>query len=192
MRYKISGKQIDIGESLQTHVEMEVSDILEKYAERPTDALITFSKESHEFVCETAIHLSTGITVNSKAKEHDIYASFDKSAKRIETQLRRYKRRLKDHANLRTTPIESFEASSYIIAADHSDDVSTENETLTPIIIAEMETGIKELSVGEAVMQMELADESVLIFKNESHNRLNVVYKRKDGNIGWIDPLNMK
>ena len=96
MRYKISGKQIDIGESLQTHVEMEVSDILNKYAERPTDALITFSKESHEFVCETAIHLSTGITVNSKAKEHDIYVSFDKSAKRVETQLRRYKRRLKE------------------------------------------------------------------------------------------------
>ena len=68
MRYKISGKQINIGESLKTHVEMEVSDILKKYAERPTDALITFSKESHEFVCETAVHLSTGITVNSKAK----------------------------------------------------------------------------------------------------------------------------
>jgi len=74
----------------------------------------------------------------------------------------------------------------------NDNDVDTEAETLTPIIIAEMETGIKELSVGEAVMQMELADEAVLIFKNESHNRLNVVYKRKDGNIGWIDPLNMK
>ena len=165
MRYKISGKQIDIGVSLQTHVEMEVSDILNKYAERPTDALITFSKESHEFVCETAIHLSTGITVNSKAKEHDIYASFDKSAKRVETQLRRYKRRLKDHANLRTTPIESFEASSYIIAAEQDNNVDIEAETLTPIIIAEMETGIKKLSVGEAVMQMELADEAVLILK---------------------------
>jgi ribosomal subunit interface protein len=192
MRYKISGKQINIGESLKTHVEMEVSDILKKYAERPTDALITFSKESHEFVCETAVHLSTGITVNSKAKTNDIYTCFDKSAKRIETQLRRYNRRLKDHANLRTTPIESFEASSYIIAADQNNDANLETETLTPIIIAEMETGIKEFSVGEAVMQMELADEAVLIFKNESHNRLNVVYKRKDGNIGWIDPLNMK
>ena len=192
MRYKISGKQINIGESLKTHVEMEVSDILKKYAERPTDALITFSKESHEFVCETAVHLSTGITVNSKAKTINIYTCFDKSAKRIETQLRRYNRRLKDHANLRTTPIESFEASSYIIAADQNNDVSIETETLTPIIIAEMETEIKEFSVGEAVMQMELADEAVLIFKNESHSRLNVVYKRKDGNIGWIDPLNMK
>lgn len=191
MRYQISGKQIDIGESLQTHVKAEVSEILEKYAERPTDALIIFSKDAHEYVCETAIHLSTGMTVNSKARATDIYASFDKSAERIEKQLRRYKRRLKDHANQRTTPIESFGASSYIIAAE-PEDTSTETESLTPMIIAEMETGIKALSVGEAVMQMELADEAVLVFKNESHDGLNVVYKRKDGNIGWIDPQNMR
>jgi ribosomal subunit interface protein len=191
MRYQISGKQIDVGESLQTHVQAEVSEILEKYAERPTDALIIFSKDAHEYVCETAIHLSTGMTVNSKARANDIYASFDKSAERIEKQLRRYKRRLKDHANQRTTPIESFGASAYIIAAEPEED-STETESLTPIIIAEMETGIKALSVGEAVMQMELADEAVLVFKNESHEGLNVVYKRKDGNIGWIDPKNMR
>jgi ribosomal subunit interface protein len=191
MRYQISGKHIDIGESLQTHVQSEVSEILEKYAERPTDALIVFSKDAHEYVCETAIHLSTGMTVNSKARASEIYGSFDKSAERIEKQLRRYKRRLKDHANHRTTPIESFGASSYILASE-KDDESAESETLTPIIIAEMETGIKALSVGEAVMQMELADEAVLVFKNESHNGLNVVYKRKDGNIGWIDPNNMK
>lgn len=192
MRYQISGKHIDVGESLQTHVQTEVSEILGKYAERPTDALIVFSKDAHEFVCETAIHLSTGMTVNSKARANEIYGSFDKSAERIEKQLRRYKRRLKDHANQRTTPIESFGASSYILAPEQDDESGVENETLTPIIIAEMETGIKALSVGEAVLQMELADEQVLVFKNESHDGLNVVYKRKDGNIGWIDPNNMK
>ena len=78
MRYKISGKHIDVGERLQSHVQTEISKILGKYAERPTDALITFSKETHEYVCETAIHLSTGITVNSKAKANDIYVNFDK------------------------------------------------------------------------------------------------------------------
>ena len=192
MRYKISGQQINVGESLQIHVQTEISEILGKYAERPTDALITFSKEAHEYVCETAIHLSTGITVNSRAKASDIYISFDKSAKKIENQLRRYKRRLKDHANVRTTPIETFGASSYVIAAEHNDNAAIETKTLTPIIIAELEMGIKILSVGEAVMQMELADEAVLVFKNESHNELNVVYRRKDGNIGWIDPKNMR
>tara|TARA_R110002096_G_scaffold113077_6_gene246012 strand:- start:11205 stop:11783 length:579 start_codon:yes stop_codon:yes gene_type:complete len=192
MRYQISGKHIDVGESLQTHVQTEVSEILGKYAERPTDALIIFSKDAHEYVCETAVHLSTGMTVNSKARAHDIYASFDKSAERIEKQLRRYKRRLKDHASHRKTPIETFGASSYILAPETDDDTVAESETLTPIIIAEMETKIKALSVGEAVLQMELADEAVLVFKNESHDGLNVVYRRKDGNIGWIDPSNMK
>lgn len=192
MRYQISGKQIDIGAALQDHVKAELSEIIEKYAERPTDAFITFSKDGHKFVCETAIHLSTGLTVNAKAKTNEIYDSFEQSSKRIEKQLRRYKRRLKDHANQRTTPIESFGASAYILAAEVDDNKAEENDTLAPIIIAEMETGIKSLSVGEAVMQMELADESALVFRNDSHDGLNVVYRRKDGNIGWIDPKNMK
>ena len=84
MRYRISGKHIDVGESLQSHVQTEISEILGKYAEHSTDALITFSKETHEYICETAIHLSTGITVNSKAKANDIYVSFDKSSKKVE------------------------------------------------------------------------------------------------------------
>ena len=192
MRYQISGKHIDIGESLTTHVKAEISEIIGKYAERPTDALITFSKDAHEYVCEIAIHLSTGMTVNASARASEIYASFDHAANKIEKQLRRYKRRLKDHANHRTTPIETFGASSYILASEQEDTDAAENETLTPIIVAEMETGIKSLSVGEAVMQMELADEAVLVFKNEGNDGLNVVYRRKDGNIGWIDPLNMK
>ncbi|GLQ35500.1 ribosomal subunit interface protein [Amylibacter marinus] len=191
MRYKISGKQIDIGTSLQTHAETELAEILDKYAERPTDAIVTFSKDAHEYVCETAIHLSTGLSVNSKARATEIYDSFDKSAQRVEKQLRRYKRRLKDHANTRTTPIETFGASAYILASEEEDSRADETD-LTPIIIAEMETGIKSLSVGEAVMQMELADESAIVFRNNSHDGLNVVYKRADGNIGWIDPQNMK
>ncbi len=192
MRYQISGKHIDIGESLQTHVKAEISEIIGKYAERPTDALIIFSKDAHEFACEVAIHLSTGMTVNASARASEIYASFDHCANKIEKQLRRYKRRLKDHANQRTTPIESFGASSYILASEQDDSEAAENETLAPIIVAEMETGIKSLSVGEAVMQMELADEAVLVFKNEGSEGLNVVYRRKDGNIGWIDPSNLR
>ena len=190
MRYQISGKQIDIGDALQAHVKSELGEVLDKYAERPTDAQIVFSKDGHEFMCESTIHLSTGLSVNSKGKANEIYSSFDKSAERIEKQLRRYKRRLKDHANQRTTPIESFNAPSYIVAADDESDASGLEEA-TPIIVAEMETKIKSLSVSEAVMQMELADEPVLVFKNEKGDGLNIVYRRNDGNIGWIDPQNM-
>ena len=141
-------------------------------------------------MCESAIHLSTGLSVNSKGKANEIYAAFEKSSERVEKQLRRYKRRLKDHANQRTTPIESFNAPSYIVAPDDDMDAAGLEET-APIIVAELETKIKSLSVSEAVMQMELADEPVLVFKNEKGDGLNIVYRRNDGNIGWIDPQNM-
>lgn len=192
MRYQISGKKLDIGESLQTHVKSELGEVIEKYAERPTDAVITFSKDRHEFLCESTIHLSTGLTVNAHSRANEIYESFDICAEKMEKQLRRYKRRLKDHHNTRTTPVEFMGASSYILASEGDIAEASEPDSLQPIIVAEMETKIKSLSVGEAVMQMELADEQVLFFKNEGHDGLNVVFRRKDGNIGWIDPENMK
>lgn len=187
MRYQISGKQIDIGEALQTHVQSELDDVAAKYAERPTDANIIFSRSGHEYVCEATIHLSTGLNATAKAHAHEIYAAFEDCAQKMEKQLRRYKRRLKDHHRDRTEPVELFGASSYILAAEEQAE-DAEPESLQPIIVAEMETQIPSLSVGEAVMQMELAGAPVLVFRNEGKQELNVVYRRDDGNIGWIDP----
>lgn len=187
MRYQISGKQIDIGEALQTHVKTELGEIVQKYAERPTDANVIFSRSGHEHVCEATVHLSTGLTAQAKAHAPEIYAAFDACAAKMEKQLRRYKRRLKDHHKDRTEPVELFGASSYILASDADTEVA-EPETLQPMIVAEMETKIQSLSVGEAVMQMELAGAPVLVFRNENKDGLNVVYRRDDGNIGWIDP----
>jgi len=187
MRYQISGKQIDIGEALQTHVKTELSEMIEKYAQRPTDAHVIFSKSASEFVCETIVHLSTGLTTQAKAKAHEIYAAFDQCSDKLDKQLRRYKRRLKDHHRDRAEPVELMGAASYILASEH-DDQETEPESLQPMIVAEMETNIPSLSVGEAVMQMELAGAPVLVFRNEGKDGLNVVYRRDDGNIGWIDP----
>ncbi len=187
MRYQISGKQIDIGEALQTHVKNDLNEIVGKYAERPTDATVVFSKDAHQFVCESTVHLSTGLTTQAKAAATEIYAAFDQCAEKMEKQLRRYKRRLKDHHQVRSQPVELMAASSYILAGgDESGE--TEPESLQPIIVAEMETKIPSLSVGEAVMQMEIAGSPVLVFRNEGSQGLNVVYKRDDGNIGWIDP----
>lgn len=187
MRYQITGKHIDVGESLQTHVQNELGAVVEKYAERPTDANIIFSKSAHEYVCEATVHLSTGLTATAKAHETEIYAAFDTCAEKMEKQLRRYKRRLKDHHKDRTAPVELFGASSYILAGEAGEDES-EPESLQPMIVAEMETKIPSLSVGEAVMQMELAGAPVLVFRNEKKDGVNVVYRRDDGNIGWIDP----
>ncbi|WP_278922260.1 MULTISPECIES: ribosome hibernation-promoting factor, HPF/YfiA family [Pseudophaeobacter] len=187
MHYKITGKQIDIGEALQTHVQAELGAVVSKYAERPTDANIVFSKSAHEFVCEATVHLSTGLTAQAKAHATEIYAAFEACCEKMEKQLRRYKRRLKDHHRDRSEPVEILGANSYILASDDADS-SAEPDTLQPIIVAEMETRIQSLSVGEAVMQMELAGAPVLVFRNESKNGVNVVYRREDGNIGWIDP----
>jgi ribosomal subunit interface protein len=187
MLYQISGKQIDIGAALQTHVKFVVDAIALKYAERPTDASVIFSRSSNEFVCEVSVHLSTGLTAQAKAHDHEIYAALDAAAEKLEKQLRRYKRRLKDHHKERAQPVEFSEASSYILA-QQSDSTDNEPESLQPLIVAEMEQKIQSLSVGEAVMQMELAGAPVLVFKNEGHNGVNVVYRRDDGNIGWVDP----
>ncbi|HBQ35753.1 MAG TPA: ribosome-associated translation inhibitor RaiA [Rhodobacteraceae bacterium] len=189
MQYQISGKQIDIGEALQIHVKAELDSIAQKYAERPTDAMVIFSRSANEYVCEATIHLSTGLTASAKAHSHEIYAAFDQCSGKLEKQLRRYKRRLKDHHRARTQPVELSHASSYILAGSDKAEES-EPETLQPMIIAEMETKIPSLSVGEAVMQMELSTAPVMVFRNDKHSGINVVYRREDGNIGWIDPAN--
>ncbi|MBF9035914.1 ribosome-associated translation inhibitor RaiA [Rhodobacterales bacterium HKCCE2091] len=190
MRYKISGRQIEIGNALQVHVQDGLGAAVEKYAERPTDANVVFSKSGHEFVCEASVHLSTGLTASAKAAATEIYAAFDACCDKMEKQLRRYKRRLKDHHKERAQPVETSGGSTYILAGSETGSEDDEPESLQPIIVAEMETSIPSLSVGEAVMQMELAGAPLLVFRNEGQNRVNVVYRREDGNVGWIDPSN--
>ena len=187
MRYQISGKQIDIGEALQTHVETELGEVMEKYSQRPTDAYVVFSRDAHNLVCEATVHLSSGLTAQAKGRATDVYAAFDACCERMDKQLRRYKRRLKDHHRDRIAPVEFADAPSYILAADEGSD-GDEPESLQPMIVAEMETRIPSISVGKAVMQMELGHSDVLVFRNERHGRINVVHRREDGNIGWIDP----
>lgn len=186
MRYKISGKQIDIGEALQSHVKSELGQTVEKYAQRPTDAAIVFSRNAYEFACEATVHLSTGLTAAAKGHAGEIYAAFEDCREKMDKQLRRYKRRLRDHHRDRTEPVEFAEAPMYVLAANGEADA--EPESLAPVIIAEMETKVPSISVGEAVMQMELAGSPMLVFRNEKHGGVNVVYRRDDGNIGWIDP----
>jgi len=188
MKYQITGKQIDVGAALQTHVETELGAVAEKYAGRPTDANVVFSRDGNAFAAEATIHLSTGLLAQASANDHEIYAAFDKCVAKLDKQLRRYKRRLKDHHKARGEPVEMLGAASYVLASSEVAE-NDEPESLQPMIIAEMETRIPSLSVGEAVMQMELAGAPVLVFRNEKHDRgVNIVYRRDDGNIGWIDP----
>jgi len=191
MRYQISGRSIDIGEALQTHVKAELGEVVEKYAQRPTEAVIVFSKVAHEHVCEAVVHLSTGLTAQARGHAVEIYAAFESCREKMDKQLRRYKRRLRSHHRDRAEPVEYGGGAAYILAP--SEDIEdAEADTLSPVVIAEMETRIPSITVGEAVMQLELAGDRMLVFRNEGHGGVNVVYRRDDGNIGWIDPRNSK
>lgn len=189
MRYQISGKQIDVGDALQSHVRSELGETFEKYAQRPTDATVIFSRDAFNFICDAVVHLSTGLTVQAKGQDADnIYAAFEKCREKMDKQLRRYKRRLKDHYKDRSEPVEYAAAASYVLAADEDEWEAQDEAGLQPIIVAEMETRVPTLSVGDAVMQMELAGAPMLVFRNEKHGGVNVVHRREDGNVGWIDP----
>jgi ribosomal subunit interface protein len=188
MRIQISGKQMDIGDALRTHVEARLTDAVGKYFDRPVEAMVVFSRDRHEFIADSSVHLSTGMNAQAKGRADEIYASFETSVDRMEKQLRRYKRRLKDHHRSREAPIQAVGATSYILAGGEEEDGAEEPETLQPVIIAEMETPVPRVSVGEAVMQMELAGAPLLVFRNDSHGGVNVVYRRDDGYVGWIDP----
>ncbi|MDE2789915.1 MAG: ribosome-associated translation inhibitor RaiA [Paracoccaceae bacterium] len=188
MRFQIIGKHMNVGESLSGRIREVFEGVLNKFAIRPVEVVVTLSRDRHEYVCDSSVHLSTGLSANAGGRATDLQAAFDMAADRMEKQLRRHKRRLKDHHRKRTSPIESTGAPQYILASHEDIDESSGPESFQPVIIAEMETDIKSISVGEAVMQMELAGEPVLVFRNESNGGMNVVYRRNDGNIGWIDP----
>ena len=191
MQTRVSGKHIDVGDALRTHVEEHLAESVTKYFDRPVDAAVVFSRDGHVFKCDASVHLSTGLTAKAEGQHADIYAAFEYACARIEKQLRRYKRRLKDHHAKRSNPIEAFSAPAYVIAAHDEEDAQTESEGESgyqPVIVAEMTTDIKSLSVGEAVMQMELAHAPFLMFKNDANGRLNIVFQRDDGNVGWVDP----
>ncbi|MFB2532160.1 ribosome hibernation-promoting factor, HPF/YfiA family [Paracoccus sp. p4-l81] len=191
MRYQISGKQIDIGDALQTHVRTELDETVGKYSQRPTDAIVTFSKNAHEFVCEASVHLSTGLNVTARGHASEVYAAFESCREKMDKQMRRHKRRLKDHSRDRATPVEYASAPHYVLAAQDDDDDHAGSDSTAPVIVAEMEAKVQTLSVGEAVMQMELANLPLLVFRNEKHGGVNVVHRREDGNVGWIDPRNL-
>lgn len=188
MNIQLTGKHIDLGESLSDYLDEKLLECVNKYSENPVDAHIVFSKDRHEFICDITVHLSTGLRTKATGRADEIYASADNALERMEKQLRRYKRRLKNHHNSRNQPIEAFAEASYVLEALQDDESAEASEDLQPAIIAETEIKVQNMTVGEAVMQMELSEERFMVFRNNSHGGVNVVYRREDGNIGWIDP----
>ncbi|WP_138380627.1 ribosome hibernation-promoting factor, HPF/YfiA family [Luteithermobacter gelatinilyticus] len=186
MRIVVTGKQIDIGDALRTHVESHLEGAVNKYFNHPIEGTVTFSKDAHLFRADCHVHLGHGMDLMTHAEETDIYAAFDAAVERMEKRLRRYKRRLTNHHNQRTNG-EALIPAQYNVLAVEEDEVE-EPEDGQPAIVAETETQIPEASVSEAVMRLDLGNLQTLMFRNRAHGRMNVVYRRADGNIGWIDP----
>jgi len=197
MDLTINGKQMNVGDALRTHVTEKLSDIDAKFFNRAFDVVVTFAPEGHAFV-KTHISLKVGkdIMVTATSTETDAYVAFDSAASKIAKQLRKYKNRLRDHHERteQTPESEMLKARDYTIASDTLDGVaSAEKEPdevvgTDPLIVAEMPMQIQKMSVSDAVMRLDLAGNSALLFRNPKSNALNMVYKRADGNIGWVEP----
>ncbi len=187
MKTLITGKNLDIGNSLRKHIETRISSNVSKYFESAIRAHVTVEKQKNTFISECILHLSTGMTLNAKGQGGDAYSSFDIALEHLEKRLRRYTRRLKNHHNSRKAPMLSADAASFVIASGDIDEPE-ETDELNPAIIAETTHQISEMTVGEAVMQLELSDLQFVLFNHDKYQRINVVYRRDDGNIGWIDP----
>jgi ribosomal subunit interface protein len=191
MPFRVSGKNIDIGEALRSRVNERIAEATAKYFDGGFSGHVTIGKEGFGFRTECAIHLDSGITLEAEAIAADAYASADQAAERIEKRLRRYKGKLKDrqaaradgHARERG----AIDAPSYVIAAPEHD-ADEEVTEWNPVIIAESTTALKRLSVSEAVMELDMTGAAVVVFRHAGHGRVNLVYRRADGHIGWIDP----
>jgi ribosomal subunit interface protein len=192
MPFRVSGKNIDLGEALRARVNARIVDAMGKFFDGGYSGHVTVGKEGFGFRTECAIHLDSGVTLQAEGMAADAYASADQAAIRIEKRLRRYHQRLKkrpagraDGAPTELAP--DIEAPSYVIAApDHDDSGGT--DAFHPVIIAESTTALKQLSVSEAVMELDMTGARVVVFRHAGHGRINVVYCRPDGHIGWIDP----
>lgn len=187
MQLSINGKQMDLGDALRSHITDKLEDINQKYFNRAIEAIVTLSPEGSAFTkTHISIRVGKDIMVMSDAQDTDPYASFDAASEKVAKQLRRYKKRLRDHH-------ERLEETTFI-PAQHSvieavkDTGEEEAETPEPVVVADMVTNIQMMSVSEAVMRLDLSGENALLFRNPQHSGLNMVYRRSDGNVGWVDP----
>ncbi|MBN8522708.1 MAG: ribosome-associated translation inhibitor RaiA [Rickettsiales bacterium] len=190
MQVSVSGQHLSIGLSLQEYVKERMGGSIKKYFDHAPSATVHFNKQNHDFSCDIVVNDGTGrhIVIKSNASSDDVYFAFDAALSKIEKQLRKYKSKLKDHSSKIKVSEITPTTTKYVISPTKIDDEETkEIDFDNPVIVAEKATKILKLSVGQAVMKMDLEDLPALMFRNVKTDRINVVYYRKDGNISWVD-----
>jgi ribosomal subunit interface protein len=193
MRVQVSGKHIDVGESLRAKVGEDLTAAIGKYFERGGDAEVVVSRDGHSFRVDCMVNLASGQQLQSHALGGDAHMAFGQALAKVETRIRRYKRRLKSHTAAATA--KAAETAALLVlrapSEDTDDDAWDSGGSDGPpaaMIIAETEAPLKTITVSMAVMELDLSGAQTIVFRNAAHGGLSVVYRRPDGNIGWIDP----
>ena len=185
MSLRISGKHMNVGETLTSRIEDRLDEAVTKYFPGGYNGHVTLEKQGSRFACDCVIHLDSNVDLQGTSLENDPTAAFENAADKIEKRLRRYKRRLKDH-HASSGKSGKLEAAYSIVEAPAEEEEIPED--YNPVIIAESLTSIEKQSVAEAVMKLDMTDNPVVVFTNAGSGKTNVVYRRGDGNIGWIEP----
>jgi ribosomal subunit interface protein len=186
---RVTGRNIDVGDALRSKIQEDLELGVSRYVTRDGEAVVTLDKQRHLYHVETIVHLDSGISLESNGEASEPHAAFAVALEKIEKRVRRYKRRLKDHHAKHTAPLPREEAAYNVIEIemDEAEDVA-DDAAAGPAVIAETKKAVKTMTVATAVMQLELGLAPVLMFRNPRSGEFNVVYRRADGNIGWIDP----
>jgi ribosomal subunit interface protein len=197
MKIQISGKHVDIGEALRARIDEALTGGIGKYFERGGDAEVVVSREGHGFRVDCDVTLASGQKLQSHGLGGDAHSAFDVALAKIETRIRRYKRRLKSHTEAASAKAAET-ASLYVLRAPEGDaeeddwDGAASGAPPAAMVIAETEATLKTMTVSGAVMDLDLLEAQTIVFRNAAHGGLSVVYRRLDGNIGWIDPERTK
>jgi len=190
MQITVSGKQVELSDALRERVSHDLTGVTGKYFEHAQDARITFAKSRLGFHCDINLHAGRGLTLRGEAEGPDAYTAFGKAVDHVGKRLRRYRRRVNEHHRDLANRARPESARQMVLQAE-TDDERAEHETetaLAPAVIAETKMEIAHLSVSEAVMRLELADQPAMMFRDVNSGVLNMIYRRADGHIGWVDP----
>lgn len=189
MRVQVAGRQMDVGEALRSRIEADLTIGVAKYFNRATDATVTVGRNGGVGVAvDCAVHLSSGISLQSQGHGGDAHSAFDDALEKLEKRVRRYKRRLRNHHVEAKSPLPAEDAAAYVLAPLDEDTDGSGPLSDAPLVIAETTVPVRTMTVSMAAMQLDLSDTPALLFRNAAHGGFNLVYRRSDGNVGWIDP----
>lgn len=187
MRLTVTGKQLDIGEAFRNHIAERLDKILARYFGDAIEANVVVARDKHRYRAAITAHIGRAIEMAAEGEAHEPYPAFDDAAEHLAKRLRRQKRRLRDHRARQQEPLAAEPARAFILASEEPESEQATAGT-DAVVVAEMDSEIPTISVSDAVLRLDLSNQPALLFRNSAHGELNMIYRRGDGHIGWVDP----